>query len=251
MSDPESTTAIHVVDDDPSTLAYVARIFRAAGHAVKTYTSAASLLADLGPGSNGCIVAETRLADMTGFDLLEALDHVGCTLPTIFFTEHGTIPAAVRAIRQGAEDFLSKSVEAEELLTVVQRAMERDLRQRAERVRLAEVKLRMRSLTAREREVLEHVLQGQRNKEIARELDIHERTVKLHRTNIATKLRVRSVAVMSRLAEESGAFTGGRAEDQYRIAEPGIRAGAARAAARGSEERRVGKECRSRWSPYH
>jgi FixJ family two-component response regulator len=168
-----------------------------------------------------------------GFDLLEALDHVGCSLPTIFLTGHGTIPSAVRAIRQGAEDFLSKSVEPEELLSVVHRAMERDLRQRAERVRLAEVKLRMRSLTAREREVLEHVLQGQRNKEIARELDIHERTVKLHRTNIATKLRVRSVAVMSRLAEESGAFFHGRADNDYRFSsEPGVRAGSgARAAA--------------------
>jgi FixJ family two-component response regulator len=86
--------------------------------------------------------------------------------------------------------------------------MERDLRQRAERVRLAEIRLRMSSLTPREREVLEHVLQGQRNKQIARELDIHERTVKLHRTNIATKLRVNSVAVMTRLAHEAGTLPG-------------------------------------------
>jgi two-component system response regulator FixJ len=212
MSASESTSVVYVVDDDPSTLTRVSRMMRAAGYAVKMFTRGAELIEDLGAGSNGCIVAELRMADMSGFDLQQALAHVGCDIPMIFLTGFGDIPAAVRAIRQGAEDFLTKNASPEELLNVVHRAMERDLRQRAERVRLAEIKQRMRSLTPREREVLEHVLQGQRNKQIARELDIHERTVKLHRTNIATKLRVQSVAVMTRLAQEAGALPGVRVD---------------------------------------
>src|SRR4029453_1414676 len=179
MSASESTSVVYVVDDDPSTLTRVSRMMRAAGYAVKMFTRGAELIEDLGAVSNGCIVAELRMADMGGFDLQQALAHVGCDIPMIFLTGFGDIPAAVRAIRQGAEEFLTKNASPEELLNVVNRGMERDLRQRAERVRLAEIKQRMRSLTPREREVLEHVLQGQRNKQIARELDIHERTVKL------------------------------------------------------------------------
>src|SRR5262245_45365024 len=206
MSEMEFAAVVRVVDDDPSMRERVSRMLQAAGYAVKAYAMGAELLADLGPTANGCIIAELSMGDMSGFDLQQALSHVGCDLPMIFLTARGDIPAAVRAIRQGAEDFLTKNAPPEDLLTVVHRAMERDLRQRAERVRLAEIRFRMSSLTPREREVLEHVLQGQRNKQIARELDIHERTVKLHRTNIATKLRVNSVAVMTRLAQEAGAL---------------------------------------------
>src|SRR5262245_32050542 len=208
MNEPDFAAVVRVVDDDPSMRERVCRMLQAAGYVVKTYVRGADLLADLGAASNGCIIAELSMGDMSGFDLQHALGHIGCDLPMIFLTGHGDIPAAGRAIRQGAEDFLTKNAPPEDLLSVVHRAMERDLRQRAERVRLGEIRLRMSSLTPREREVLEHVLQGQRNKQIARELDIHERTVKLHRTNIATKLRARSVAVMTRLAQEAGALPG-------------------------------------------
>jgi len=201
-------SVVHIVDSDPASLVRVSGMLRAAGYLVKAFARGAELLTDLGTGSNGCIIADLRIADMSGFELQQALTHIGRDLPMIFLTDHGDIPAAVRAIRQGAEDFLTKDAAPDDLLIVVHRAMERDLRQRAGRVRLAEIKHRMGSLTPREREVLEHVLQGQRNKQIACELDIHERTVKLHRTNIATKLRVHSVAVMTRLAQEAGALPG-------------------------------------------
>lgn len=208
MSEAVSSSVVRIVDDDPAALARVSAIIRSGGYAIKAYASGADLLGDLGNTANGCVIAELHMPDMSGFDLQQGLAHIGCDIPMIFLAGRGDIPAAVRAIRQGAEDFLTKDVPPEDLLSVVHRAMERDLRQRAERVRLSEIRQRMSSLTAREREVLEHVLQGQRNKQIARDLNIHERTVKLHRTNIATKLRARSVAVMTRLAHEAGAFPG-------------------------------------------
>jgi two-component system response regulator FixJ len=207
MSEAGSDSIVHVVDGDPTTLARVAELLRVAGYTVRTFATAGELIAHLESGAaGGCIVAELRMPDMTGFALQEALAQKNLSLPIIFLTGHGDIPAAVRAMRQGAEDFLTRDAAPEDLLGAVHHALERDSRQRTERVRLSEIRLRMSSLTPREREVLEHVLQGQRNKQIARELDIHERTVKLHRTHIASKLRVQSVAVMTRLAQEAGAL---------------------------------------------
>jgi FixJ family two-component response regulator len=127
----------------------------------------------------------------------------------IFLTGHGDIPTTVRAMRRGAEDFLTKRAPKEDLLEAVQRALARDARQRAERVRLRELRARLDVLTPRERDVLRHVVQGRLNKQIAADLNINERTVKLHRTAITTKLQVRSVAELTRLVQAAGAFEEG------------------------------------------
>jgi FixJ family two-component response regulator len=127
-------------------------------------------------------------------------------LPVIFLTGHGDIPTTVHAMRQGAEDFLTKRAPKEDLLEAVQRALARDARQRAEHARLHELRARFDALTPRERGVLLHVVQGRLNKQIAADLNINERTVKLHRTAIITKLHVRSVAELTRLVHESGVF---------------------------------------------
>jgi len=122
-------------------------------------------------------------------------------------TGHGDIPSSVQAMRDGAEDFLEKRAPKEKLLDAVNRALARDSRERAGRDRLSELRARFDTLTEREREVLAHVVQGRLNKQIAWDLGIHERTVKLHRTAITTKLKVQSVAELTKLTEEAGIFS--------------------------------------------
>lgn len=204
----ESVPVLYVVDDDDSFLTAVSRLLRAAGYAVRTYSKAEEFLAQLAD-TPGCLIADLHMPGLSGLDLQEALTRAGHTLPVIFLTGHGDIPTTVRAMRRGAEDFLTKRAPKEDLLEAVQRALARDARQRAERVRLRELRARLDVLTPRERDVLRRVVQGRLNKQIAADLSINERTVKLHRTAITTKLEVRSVAELTRLVQEAGAFEEG------------------------------------------
>ncbi|RPH60091.1 MAG: DNA-binding response regulator, partial [Acidobacteria bacterium] len=155
-------------------------------------------------GTPGCVLVDLQMPELSGLDLQAVLSSSPDPLPIDFLTAHGDIPTSVRAMRRGAEDFLTKRAPKEELLTAVKRALERDLRERAERAHLQALRGRLESLSPREREVLGLVVQGKLNKEIASELGIHERTVKLHRTAITTKLHVQSVAQLTRLAQAAG-----------------------------------------------
>jgi len=141
---------------------------------------------------------------LNGLDLQLALGRTHNPLPVIFLTGRGDIPTSVRAMREGAEDFLTKTAPKAALLHAIRRALARDARERKERARRREVCARFEKLTKREREVLDHVVRGRLNKQIAGDLGIHERTVKLHRTSIARKLRAPSVAGWTRLAHEAG-----------------------------------------------
>jgi FixJ family two-component response regulator len=145
---------------------------------------------------------------LSGLDVQEALAGLGHALPVIFVTGHGDIPTSVQAMRRGAEDFLTKRAPKEDLLGAVRRALDRDARERTERMRLDALRARLATLTPREREVLRHVVQGRQNKQIACDLGIHERTVKLHRTAITTKLDVHSAAELTRLWMEAGELEG-------------------------------------------
>lgn len=201
----ESAPVVHVVDDDASFLTAASRLLRAAGYTVQTFSSAAEFLAQL-TDTPGCVIADLRMPGLDGLDLQAALAQHANSLPIIFLTGHGDIPTTVRAMRQGAEDFLTKRAPKQGLLEAVKRALARDARRRAERVRLRELRARFDALTPRERDVLRHVVQGQLNKQIAADLNINERTVKLHRTAITTKLQVRSVAELTQLVQAAGAF---------------------------------------------
>ena len=201
----ESGPVLYVVDDDASFLTAVSRLLRAAGYAVRTFSKAEEFLAQLAD-TPGCLIADLQMPGLSGLELQEALSQAGHALPVIFLTGQGDIPTTVRAMRQGAEDFLNKRAPKEDLLEAVNRALARDARQRAERVRLRELRARFDALTPRERDVLRHVVQGRQNKQIAADLNINERTVKLHRTAITTKLEVRSVAELTRLVQAAGAF---------------------------------------------
>jgi len=153
------------------------------------------------------IFLDLKMPGMNGFDLQMALSRTRNPLPILFLTGHGDIPSSVRAMREGAVDFLEKRAPKEHLLDAVKRALTRDARDRAERARLSELRARFDTLTARELEVLSHVVRGRLNKQIAGDLGIHERTVKLHRTAVTTKLGVQSVAELTQLSLEAGIFT--------------------------------------------
>jgi len=203
----ETRPVVYVVDDDAPFLVAVARLLRAAGYTVQTFASAAELLAELLAGQGdtaGCVIADLRMPGMSGLDLQQALLREGCGLPVIFLAGAGDIPTSVRAMRQGAEDFLTKTASKEDLLAAVDRALARDARQRAEASQLRTLQARIATLTPRELAVLRQVVEGRLNKQIAADLGIGERMVKLHRTAITTKLQVRSVADLTRLVQAAG-----------------------------------------------
>jgi len=201
---------VFIVDDDASYLSAAARFLRASGFEVRPFKSALEFLAQLDTETPGCALVDLQMPEMTGLDLQAALTRTSNAIPVIFLTGHGDIPSTVRAMREGAEDFLEKRAPKEKLLEVVRRAIARDERERVTRARTREVQARFEKLSDREREVLEHVLRGALNKQIADDLGICERTVKLHRTSITTKLGVQSVAELARLAQEAGTFPKGQ-----------------------------------------
>lgn len=202
-----ASPVVHIVDDDASFRVAVARLLRAAGYTVQTFATAAELLAKLSAGQGdtaGCVISDLRMPGMDGLDLQRALLREAKVMPMIFLTGAGDIPTSVRAMRQGAEDFLTKTAPQEDLLAAVDRALARDARQRAEATQLRTLRARIATLTPRELAVLRQVVEGRLNKQIAADLGIGERMVKLHRTAITTKLQVRSVAELTRLVQAAG-----------------------------------------------
>lgn len=203
MTSHSADRTVYVVDDDASFRTAVSRFLRAAGYEVRTFASASAFVQSLPSTGPGCVVADLQMPGLSGLDLQAALAGSDNPLPVLFLTGHGDIPTSVHAMRLGAEDFLTKGAPREALLHAVNRALARDDRERAERERVEAARARFSALTGREREVLEHVLRGQLNKQIAADLGIHERTVKLHRTAITNKVGVQSVAELTQLWMEA------------------------------------------------
>ncbi|MEY3395254.1 MAG: hypothetical protein RL346_1490 [Verrucomicrobiota bacterium] len=189
---------IHVVDDDRFFLDFITRFLERSGFLVTPHVSVAGLLANLKPADTGCVLADLQMPGMNGLMLLDALNEHPNPLPVVFLTGAGTIPDSVKAMKQGAEDFLTKDAPKSKIIAAIKRALERDEQQRSQRQRRADIRSKMEMLTDREREVLAEVVKGRLNKQIADQLDIHERTVKLHRTSITTKLALRSVAELTK-----------------------------------------------------
>lgn len=202
MSGPEPV--VFVVDDEDSPLRATARLLKAAGYAVRTFSRAEDLLEELDDDCRGCVVADLQMPGLSGLALQEALIATGRLLPVVFLTGHADIPNAVRAMRGGAEDFIEKISPADVLLGAVRRALERNSLARAARASRDALLARLGTLTSREREVLLEVVRGRLNKQIAGDFGIHERTVKLHRTAVTTKLGVHSVAELTSLCHEAG-----------------------------------------------
>jgi FixJ family two-component response regulator len=171
---------------------------------VNTFNSAAELLSRVAAGTHGCVIADLQMPGVSGLELQDALVKAGNPIPVIFLTGNGDIPSSVRAMRRGAEDFLSKRAPKDELLDAVKRAIARDAQGHADRARLEELRAPFATLTPRDREVLSHVLRGRLNKQIALDLGIDERSVKRHRTSIMTRLHVQSVAELAHLIHAAG-----------------------------------------------
>jgi FixJ family two-component response regulator len=205
------TGTVFIVDDDASFLKSMSRLLNAVGYTVRAFESVPEFLDQVGADASGCVVTDLQMPGMDGLKLQEVLRKTTNPLPVIFLTGQGDIPTTVSAMRRGAEDFLTKRAPKEELLAAIERAFEREAHERQERGRLRELRHRFRDLSERELEVLGHVVQGKMNKEIAADLQINERTVKLHRTNITRKLKVQSAVELSRLADEAGLFKADKA----------------------------------------
>ena len=195
---------IFVVDDDVSFRNAVTRLLRAGGYAVQTFASATEFLQSARTDAPGCVLLDLHMPGPSGLDLQSALARSEHPLPIVFLTGHGDIPTSVRAMRAGADDFLTKPVKKEVLFPAIKRALARDAQDREQRARRRQLRARFDALTPREREVLAHVLSGRLNKQIAGDLAAAERTIKAHRANLMAKLQVQSVAELAHLAHEAG-----------------------------------------------
>ena len=190
----ENAPIIHVVDDDPSFRTAISRLLRAAGYEVRVYGSAGDYLLEPPADGSGCVLLDVRMPGPSGLELHEAMARRGDTLPVIFLTGHGDIPQSVRAMRQGAADFLTKPIRRSELIPAIRQALSRQEAEAESTGRRKEVAERFAKLTPREKEVFELVVAGRLNKQIAALLGTSERTVKAHRARIMEKMQVDSVA---------------------------------------------------------
>jgi FixJ family two-component response regulator len=189
---------VYVVDDDPSVRAGMRALLRSLGMRVETFASAGEFVRHPRADAPSCLVLDVHLPESSGLDLPAELAASDASLPVVFVTGQGTIPMSVRAIREGALEFLTKPFREEELVAAVREALARDADARWERAELAEMRTRWERLTPREREVLAHVVAGRLNKNIARALGTAEHTIKVHRGRIVRKLEARSVPELVR-----------------------------------------------------
>jgi RNA polymerase sigma factor (sigma-70 family) len=190
---------VFVVDDDPSIGDAVRLLLRSVGIPSRTFLSANEFLEAYDPRQPGCLVLDVRMPGMSGLELQARLREMESTLPIIFVTAHGDVPMAVSAVRTGAMDFIQKPFRDQELLDKIQEALEEDARVRSARQDLEGIQNRLDALTPREREVLDLVVAGKANKNIARALGISQRTVEIHRARVMEKMGVRSVSMLVQL----------------------------------------------------
>jgi len=205
MSDPAPT--VYLVDDDTSVLRGLGRLLAAAGMKVAAFDSPREFLRAFDPAAPGCLVLDVAMPELSGPDLQQALAARRSELPIVFLTGHGDIPTSVQAMKRGAADFLTKPVDGEMLLEAIHNALEKDRALREARDELARIERRLAALTPREREVLERVVDGRLNKQIAAELGTVEKTIKVHRASVMRKMGVRTLADLVRLAGRAGVKT--------------------------------------------
>ena len=201
---PPTPITVFIVDDDPSARKGLLLLVRSAGWQGEAFASAQEFLARPGSTGTGCVILDVRMPGMTGLELRDAMAAQNISLPVVFLTGHGDIPMGVDAMKKGAVDFLQKPVDDEALLQAIQRAVERHAAANIHRQELEGVQVRLDCLTPREREVLEYVIGGCLNKQIAAELQIAEATVKQHRGIVMHKMEVSSVPELVRLCETAG-----------------------------------------------
>lgn len=204
MSGPPPEAIIIIVDDDAAVRRSLDSLFRSVGFATRLHASPAELLAVPPPDVPGCIILDVRLPGISGLDLQGELTRNGIALPIIFMTGHGDIPMSVRAMKAGAVDFLAKPFRDQDMLDATSIAVARDRHRRRETQEVDGLRTRYETLTAREREVMIHVVAGLMNKQVAGRLGLSEITVKIHRGNAMRKMAAKSLAELVRQAEALG-----------------------------------------------
>jgi FixJ family two-component response regulator len=195
---------VFVVDDDPSVRETLADLIASVGLSVLAFKSAQEFLESRRPDAPACLVLDVRLPGLSGLDLQRELLSTQAQIPIIFITGHGDIPMSVRAMKEGAVEFLPKPFRDQDLLDAIQHAIEIDRVARRERTIVAEVRRCYESLTKREREVMNLVVSGLLNKQIAAQLGSSETTVKMHRGQIMHKMKAQSAVQLARMAEKIG-----------------------------------------------
>jgi FixJ family two-component response regulator len=197
-----SDPVVYVIDDDASFRKAVSRLLRSAGLEVEALASAGEFLERPAADRPACLVLDVRMPGPSGMDLQSALEETGREIPIVFMTGHGDVSTSVRAMKKGAVDFLEKPFRAPELLACVERGLARSRQSRAEGAERAVVERRFATLTSRERDVLRLVVAGMLNKQIAGELGIAEKTVKIHRGHAMQKMEAGSVAELVRMVQK-------------------------------------------------
>jgi FixJ family two-component response regulator len=197
-------SVVFIVDDDPSVRKSLVRVMTSAGYAVEAFASARDFLTREPFTGPCCVVLDVRMPGLTGLELQEALAGKGHRMPIVFITGHGDVSMSVTAMKAGAADFLTKPFDVDKLLEAVARAVTKDVKDLGDEERTAGVLDRVKRLTPREMEVFALVVTGMLNKQIAGELSIGEKTVKVHRARVMEKMEAGSVADLVRLADRAG-----------------------------------------------
>ena len=192
---------VFLLDDEPGMLKALTRLLMAEGYAVRAFASARAFLESYQPQALGCLILDVAMPEIDGLELQRRLTRSGALLPIVFLTGHGDIPMSVQAIKAGAEDFLTKPVNDAELLRAVRAALRRAAAQRELLAESALLHRRHSTLTAREREVMTHIVAGESNKVAAARLGIGEHTIKVHRARVMEKMGVETLADLVRAAE--------------------------------------------------
>jgi two-component system response regulator FixJ len=190
---------VFIVDDDDAVRESLAFLMKSVGLKADSFPSAQAFLDSYNPNRAGCLVLDIRMPGMSGLELQDKLNQMGSILPIIFITGHGDVPMAVKAIKAGAADFVQKPFRDQELLDRIREVLEEDAHSRAEKLQRNEILRRMDTLTEREREVMEQVVDGKANKVVAIDLNVSQRTVEIHRANVMEKMKARSLAQLVRL----------------------------------------------------
>ena len=202
---PASERIVFVVDDDAAALDSLLMLLRSDGLNPSGFSSADAFLKTLTPEARGCVISDVRMPGMDGVQLLKTLKGMGCTLPVIVITGHADVTVAVQAMKAGAADFIEKPFESELILRLVRACLEEHDEVLDANAKVMRVRRRMESLTARERQVLELIITGSSNKQIAAALAISPRTVEIYRANVMSKMRADSLSELVRITLSAGA----------------------------------------------
>ena len=203
---------VFVLDDDRSVREGLVDMIQSLGLQAKGFSSAQQFLQHNRPDTPACLVLDVRLPGLSGLDLQRRLAQSDHPIPIIFITGHGDIPMSVRAMKEGAVEFLTKPFRDQDLLDAIHQALKADRAAREQRAKAAEVRRRYDSLTPREREVMQLVIAGRLNKQIAGELGTSEVTVKMHRGQVMHKMQAESVVELLRMAETMAIIASGQSQ---------------------------------------